>query len=299
MSGHGSIGERRATHRRSLRLVLAITLGILVVEVVGGIAARSLALLADAAHVLTDVAAIGLSLAALWFASRPASRGRTYGHYRVEILAAVVNAVLLFGISGLILYQAVRDLDHPRATDGTLMIVVGLIALGANAASMFILRRDQKESLNLRGAFLEVMSDALGAAAVVVAAAVMLLSGFRRADALAAILIALLILPRTWRLLRDAVDVLLEATPKGVDLSELRRHIVTTEGVADAHDLHVWSITSGMNVVSAHVVLSEGASPPRVLDSLSACLSGDFDIEHSTFQLELSDRSRLEETAHE
>jgi cobalt-zinc-cadmium efflux system protein len=178
------------------------------------------------------------------------------------------------------------------------MLVVALIGGAANVVSLAVLRGPQARSLNMRGAYLEVMGDLAGSAAVLVAAIVIAATGWQQADPLASILIALLILPRTWALLRDAVDVLLEATPKGVDLDHIRQHILGVAGVADVHDLHAWTITSGMNVVSAHVVLGPGADPPAVLDELCSCLAGDFDIEHSTFQLEPSDRRRLEERAH-
>ena len=167
-----------------------------------------------------------------------------------------------------------------------------------NAVSLFLLRDAQKASLNMRGAYLEVMGDFLGSAAVVAAAIVITATGWIQADAIASIAIGLLILPRTWRLLREAVDVLLEATPKGIKLDEVRAHILQAEGVGDVHDLHAWTITSGMNVVSAHVTLEPGADPPSVLDELCRCLSGDFDIDHSTFQLETADRRRLEEVGH-
>ncbi len=280
--GHSAAGANRGR----LLAVFFITLTILVVEVVGGIITGSLALLADAGHMLTDVAGIGLALLAIWFAGRPATAARTYGYYRLEILAAVINAVLLFGVGLAVLVEAWRRLMQPPAIASGLMLVVATVGLLANAVSMWLLRRGQAESLNLRGAYLEVLGDLLGSAAVVVAAVVIATTGFRAADPIASALIGLLILPRTWGLLREAVDVLLEATPKGVDLDEVRGHIVATPGVADVHDLHAWTITSGMNVLSAHVVLEEGATGPVVLDHLGDCLTGHFDIEHSTFQLE-------------
>jgi cobalt-zinc-cadmium efflux system protein len=286
------------THRRRLLAVFGITLAILATEVVGGLLSGSLALLADAGHMLTDVSGIGLSLLAMWFATRPATPRRSFGYYRLEILAAVGNAVLLFGVSGLILFGSVRRLFHPAQVGTGLMLVFAVVALAGNGASVWLLRRGQAESLNVRGAFLEVLSDLLGALAVLVAAAVIALTGFRAADPIASGLIGLAILPRTWKLLRDAVDVLLEATPRGVDLGEVRKHILEMSGVADVHDLHAWTITSGINVVSAHVVCDGTADAPTVLDRLCDCLSGDFDIEHSTFQLETGDRRRIEETAH-
>ncbi len=291
-------GTAAAANRNSLLVVFALTLGVFVVELVGGLVSNSLALLADAGHMFTDVAGIGLALLAIWFAGRPANGGRTFGYLRLEILAAVVNAVLLFGVSAFILFEAWRRLSEPPDIATGLMLAVALIGLAANAVSLVLLRKAQGESLNMRGAYLEVMGDFAGSVAVIVAAIVIGLTGWTPADAVASALIGLLIIPRTWRLLRDAVDILLEATPKGIDLREVRAHILRAAGVADIHDLHAWTITSGMNVVSAHVVLDEGADPPEVLDELCRCLSGDFDIEHSTFQLETHDRLRLEEAPH-
>jgi cobalt-zinc-cadmium efflux system protein len=291
-------GTAAAANRGRLATVFALTLSVFVVELVGGFVSNSLALLADAGHMFTDVAGIGLALLAIWFAGRPANGERTFGYLRLEILAAVVNAVLLFGVSAFILFEAWRRLSEPPDIATGLMLAVALVGLAANAISLLLLRKAQGESLNMRGAYLEVMGDFAGSTAVIVAAIVIALTGWTPADAVASAVIGLLIIPRTWRLLRDAVDVLLEATPKGMDLDEVRSHILRAKGVADIHDLHAWTITSGMNVVSAHVVLDEGADPPTVLDELCRCLSGDFDIEHSTFQLESPDRTRLEEAPH-
>jgi len=235
---------------------------------------------------LTDVAGIGLALLAIWFAGRPPTAARTFGYYRLEILAAVVNAVLLFGVAIFVLVEAWRRLAEPPEIASGPMLAVALVGLAGNAVSLWLLRRGQAESLNVRGAYLEVLGDLFGSAAVVVAAGVIALTGFRAADPIASALIGLFILPRTWRLLREAVDVLLEATPKGVDMAEVRRHIVDIPGVADCHDLHAWTITSGMPVLCAHVVLDQGARGPQVLGRLGDCLAGHFDIEHSTFQLE-------------
>ncbi len=285
-------------NRGRLSVVFAITLVVFVVELTGGFLANSLALLADAGHMFTDVAGIGLALAAIWFAGRPATEDRTFGYLRLEILAAVVNAVLLFGVAAAVLFQAWRRLSEPPEIASGLMLGVALLGLGANAVSLLLLHDAQRESMNMRGAYLEVMGDLAGSGAVIVAALVIVVAGWTPADAVASAVIGLLIIPRTWRLLRDAVDVLLEATPKGIDLDEVRSHILRARGVVDVHDLHAWTITSGMNVVSAHVVLDEAADPPDVLDELCRCLSGDFDIEHSTFQLESADRRRLEEAHH-
>ncbi len=285
-------------HRGRMRAVFVITSSFLVVEVVGGLLTNSLALLADAGHMLTDVAGIGLALFAIRLAARPASENRTFGSYRVEVLAAVINAVILFGVAIYVLIEAWRRLREPLEISSGPMLAVATAGMAANAVSLLLLHRAQAESLNMRGAYLEVLGDLLGSAAVVVAALVIGLTGFRAADPIASALIGLMIVPRTWKLLRDAVDVLLEGTPKNVDLSEVRRHILEIEGVEDVHDLHAWTITSGLNVVSAHVVVEEATDPAGVLDRLCECLSSDFDIEHSTFQLETHDRRRLEGAGH-
>ena len=291
-------GSAAAANRDRLVAVLFFSLAILAVEVIGGIAANSLALLADAGHMLTDVAGVGMALLAIWFAGRKPTNGRTYGYLRVEILAAVANAFLLFGVAAFILYEASRRLSEPPEIASGLMLAVALAGLAANAGSLFLLRDAQRQSLNMRGAYVEVMGDFAGSAAVIVAAIVIALTGWTTADAVASALIGLLILPRTFALLREATDILLEATPKGVDMDHVRGHILDAPGVVDCHDLHAWTITSGMNVVSAHVTLAEGADAATTLDALCECLSDDFDIEHSTFQLETVDRRRVEERSH-
>ena len=293
-----SHGSSAAQHRSRLAIVFVVTLSVFVIELVGGIMADSLALLADAGHMLTDVVGIGLALGAIWFAARPATETRSFGYLRLEIFAAVINAVLLFGIAAYVLYEAWQRLSEPPEIQSGLMLAVAILGLTANTVSLFLLRDAQEQSLNMRGAYLEVMGDLLGSVAVIVAAVVIAVTGWVAADAVASVLIGILIIPRTWHLLREALDVLLEATPKGVDMGEVRRHILEAPGVADVHDLHAWTITSGMNVISAHIVLEPAADPPAVLDELCRCLSGDFDIEHSTFQLESADRRRLEEAAH-
>lgn len=287
-----------ASQRGRLLAVFGLTLAIFAVEVVGGLAANSLALLADAGHMLTDVAGIGLALLAIWIGSRPPDTGRSFGYQRLEILAAVINAVLLFGVGGFILFEAIRRLAEPQEVGSGLMMAVALVGLAGNGASLWFLRKAQAGSLNARGAYLEVLSDFAGSGAVLVAGALILATGFTAADAIASVLIGLLILPRTWGLLRDAVDVLLEATPKGLDMALVRSHILEAPGVTECHDLHVWTITSGMNVVSAHVIVEPDAQPAAVLDHLCECLAGFFDIEHSTFQIETADRRPLEEVAH-
>lgn len=284
--------------RSRLVAVFVVTLVVLIVEVVGGLVANSLALLADAGHMFTDVVGIGLALGAIWIAGRAADRSRTFGYLRLEILAAAMNAVLLFGVAAFVLYQAWRRFAEPAEITSGVMLGVAVLGLVANAVSLYLLREGQASSLNVRGAYLEVMGDLAGSGAVIVAALVIATTGWTQADAVASAAIGVLILPRTYGLFREAVDVLLEATPKGLDMDLVRSHILEAPGVSDVHDLHAWTITSGLKVVSAHVVLDQGADAPAVLDHLCTCLAGIFDIEHSTFQLETADRRRLEEIGH-
>jgi cobalt-zinc-cadmium efflux system protein len=285
---HGmSAGGR---HRSRLLVVLGITLVVLVVEVVGSWLTGSLALLADAGHMLTDAAGITLAVLAVTFASRPATPERTFGYYRLEILAAVANAVLLGVIAVFILWEAWQRWQDPPGIEGGLMLAFAAVGLVANLVGLLVLRDGASESLNVKGAYLEVLGDLLGSAAVIVAALVSLATGWLQADAVASVAVALMILPRTWTLLREAVDVLLEATPRGVDLVAVRQHILDTPGVIGAHDLHAWTITSGLPVLSVHVVVTDEAladgGAGRVLDELAHCLADHFDVEHCTFQLE-------------
>ncbi len=291
-------GSAAAANRKRLVAVFGLSSVMLIVEAAGGLASNSLALLADAGHMLTDVSGIGLALLAIWFAGRAPTTGRTFGYLRLEILAAVANAVLLFGVAAFILFEAWQRLSAPPEVASGLMLAVALLGLGANGVSLYLLRHAQQESLNMRGAYLEVLGDFAGSAAVVAAAVVIAATGWGQADAVASVVIALLILPRTFALLREATDILLEATPKGIDMDHVRQHILDAPGVIDCHDLHAWTITSGMNVVSAHVIVSDGADPAVTLNALCECLSDDFDIAHSTFQLETADRRRLEERSH-
>jgi cobalt-zinc-cadmium efflux system protein len=286
-----------AGHRNRLIAVFGLTLAIFVVEVIGGLLTNSLALLADAGHVFTDVFGIGFALTAIWIAGRPATSGRTFGYLRLEILAAAANAILLFGVAGFVLLEAWRRLAAPPEVSSGPMLAVAVIGLVANGVSLWVLRDAQHQSLNLRGAYLEVLGDVAGSVAVIVAAIVIATTRWTGADVVASVLIGLLILPRTWSLLREALDVLLEATPKGIDLADVRGHILEAPGVIDVHDLPAWTITSGMNVVSAHVVMADAAKPGDILDHLGTCLSNDFDIRHSTFQLETRDHVRWEQQA--
>lgn len=302
--GHDHAGRLTATgrYRGALTAVLGLSTLIAVAEIVGGIVTGSLVLLADAAHMTADAAGIGLSLLAAYFAARPATARRTFGNARAEILAAMVNAVLLFGMAAFIFVEAIRRLISPSAVPSGLVVIFGVIALAANGASLLLLRRGQAESLNVRGAFLEVASDTLGAGAVIVTGIVIAVTGFTRADPIASLAVAALILPRTWRLLREAIDVLLEASPRGIDLTEVRRHMTELDGVRGVHELHAWTITSGLPVLSAHVVvdaevLADGRSG-AMLDRLQDCLRGHFDVEHSTFQLELAGHADHEDPMH-
>jgi len=297
---HGSTAAAR--ERGRLFVVLGITISMLAAEVVGGYLAHSLALYADAGHMGVDVGAIGLSLLAVWFASRPPSDARTFGYQRAEIFAAVVNAVLLFGVGVFIIVEAIRRLEHPENVKPSIMAVFGVVALVGNSASLLLLRRGKDESLNIRGAFLEVAFDLLGATAVLVAAAVVAGTGFERADPIASIAIGLLILPRAVSLFRDGVNVLLEATPKSVDLAAVRDHICETPGVLEVHDLHAWTVTSGVPVLSAHVVVSDSVfadgGGARLLDRLAECLAEHFAIDHCTFQLEPATHREHEQAVH-
>jgi cobalt-zinc-cadmium efflux system protein len=287
-----------AAYRGRLRVALAITLGVMVVEIVGGVLADSLALVADAAHMATDAVGLGMALLAVHFANRPPTGNRTFGYARAEILAALANCLLLLGVGGYVLYEAIERFVTPAGTEGGLTVVFGLIGLAANSVSLMLLMRGQKESLNVRGAFLEVAADALGSVAVIVSALVILTTGWQAADPIASLVIGLMIVPRAWKLLRETVDVLLEAAPKGVDMADVRAHILALDGVEDVHDLHAWTITSGMPVLSAHVVVRgdvlTALGHEKMLHELQGCLGDHFDVEHCTFQLEPSGHAEHE-----
>lgn len=291
--GHGHIhapATATAKHRRRLVIVVAITATVFVAQVIGGLASGSLALLADAGHMLTDTTGLVIALIASLVAARPATSARTYGLQRVEVLAAMVNGMLLVGIAVWVLIEAVERWNQPEEISTGLMLGVALAGAAANAVGLLILRGGKNESLNLRAAYLEVLGDLLGSVAVVAAAIVIMVTGYTRADSIASVLIFLLIVPRAFSLLRDVVDVLLEATPRGVDLDQIRAHIREVDGVVDVHDLHAWTITSGVPVLSAHVVVDSaciaGGRTGEVLDRLGECLGEHFDVDHCTFQLE-------------
>ncbi|MGY1855533.1 cation diffusion facilitator family transporter [Modestobacter sp. SYSU DS0290] len=292
-----------AAHRGRLALVLALTGSVFVVEVVGALLSGSLALLADAAHMATDALGIGMALAAVTLAQRPARGRRTFGLQRIEVLAAVANGLLLLLVGGYVVVEAVRRIGNPPEIHSGWMLGVAVLGLLVNLGSLALLRRGQGESLNTRGAYLEVLGDALGSVAVIVAGVVIWTTGWTGADVVASLAVGALVLPRAWSLLREALDVLLEAAPRGVDLADVRTHVLGVPGVLEVHDLHAWTITSGLPVLSAHVVvtdevLAEGHGG-RVLDALCACLGDHFDLEHCTFQLEAAGHSDHEAPVHD
>jgi len=303
-AGHSHAPAATATgrHRKRLLVVVAITASVFVAEVIGGLLSGSLALLADAGHMLTDSTGLVIALIAATLAARPATTARTFGLQRAEVLAALVNGLLLVAIAVWVLVQALQRWDEPAKIDSGLMLGVAVVGIAANTAGLLILRAGAADSLNVRAAYLEVLGDLLGSVAVVIAAVVILTTGYTRADSIASLAIFLLIVQRAWSLLRDVVEVLLEAAPRDVDLEQVRAHIRGVPGVVDVHDLHAWTITSGVPVLSAHVVvdqdcIDQGRSG-EVLDSLAECLGGHFDVEHCTFQLEPESHQAHEHAHH-
>lgn len=279
--------------RRALWLALGANASFLLVEVVAARAFSSLALLADAAHMLTDVGGLGLALFAAWMSAKPATPQRTYGYYRVEILAALANAVVLFLMSFFILYEAYQRFREPPEVASLPMLGVAAVGLMVNLIGIWLLHRSSGESLNMKGAYLEVVSDLLGSVGVIVAAGVMWATEWYYADPIFGVAIGLFILPRTWGLMRQAVDVLLEATPAHINLTELEKAVLGIEGVASVHDVHVWTITSGIDALSAHVVLAAGVEQPvadEVAERAAAVLKEKFGIGHTTIQVERTDR---------
>src|SRR5712691_1612849 len=298
---HTNCTVHSVNHRtgQRTRLLIALALAVLVfaVEATASIFANSLALLAEAFHVLIDVVALAIAFAAVWLGTRPVTDRRTFGLLRLEILATVLNTVLLLVVAAVVLVEGVRRFAEPSQVQSGLVLAVAVVGLLSNAVSIFLLR-DPHASLAMRAAYLDVLADVAASIAVIVSALANIVAGRQLADTFAAFLIVALIVPRSFGLLREAIDVLLEATPRDVNVDSLRDHVLACSGVLDIHDLHVWTITSGVNVISAHVVVHRGADPSAVLDDLATCLRGDFDIEHSTFQLETEDRKRLESATH-
>jgi cobalt-zinc-cadmium efflux system protein len=287
--GHGHEISASGKNKKRLMIVLALTSFYLLAEVVGGLVTGSLALLADAGHMLTDVGGLGLALLAIKFAERPATPERTYGYYRVEILAALTNAVLLIGISVYILYEAYERFRNPPEVQSGGMLAVAAIGLIINIAGIFILRAGSQESLNMKGAYFEVLSDLLTSVGVIIAGIIMLTTGWYYADPIISAGIGLFIFPRTWALLKDAVGVLLEGTPSDVNIANLRESIEGIEGVESIHDLHVWSLTSGVNAMSVHVVMTAGVTCEDVLTRVHEHCTEFFKISHVTVQVEPKD----------
>ena len=289
-------------HRGRLALVLGITVTVLVVEVVGSVISGSLALLADAGHMLTDVAGLTLGLIAAVLARRPPTDARTWGYRRAEILGAAAQAAVLLAVGVFILVEGVKRLFSPPEVTSGVMLVFGVVGLVANLIGLLVLAGGRGANLNLRAAFLEVLNDTLGSVAVLVAAVIIATTGWLRADAVASLLIGVLIIPRTLKLLRETVDVLLESTPKGLHLSDVRRRMLSLPHVHDVHDLHASQVATGLPVLTAHVVVDDscfhdGHLGP-MLDELQRCLDTDFDVEHSTIQFEAAAHADHEHETH-
>lgn len=296
MHTHGHVSET-GKHSRALWITFALTFLYFIIEVVFGFITNSLALLADAAHMLTDVGGIGLALFATWLSQKPPTPGKTYGYYRVEILAALTNAAVLFVMSFYILAEAYQRFQNPPEVQSVPMIVVAVIGLIINLVGVWNLRRGSKESLNVHGAFLEVVSDALGSVGVIIAGVIMMTTAWYYADPLFSGLIGLYILPRTWRLLKQAVDILLEGTPAHIDVESVKQMMLRIENVVEVHDLHVWTITSGLVALTAHVVLADKCDSPtstRVLEQITTRLKEEYRIGHTTLQIEHINRSTRE-----
>jgi cobalt-zinc-cadmium efflux system protein len=283
-------------------VVLGITLAVLVVEVVGGLVSGSLALLADAGHMLTDVGGLTLAYVAAVLARRPATDSRTWGYRRAEVIAAAGQAAVLLAVGGFVLVEGVQRLFAPPEVAPAAMVVFGVLGLAGNLVGLAVLAGGRRDNLNVRAAFLEVGTDALGSVAVLVAAGVIATTGWLRADAVVSLVIGALIIPRTLMLLAESVNVLLESTPKGLDLTAVRQRLMTNSHVQDVHDLHATQVATGLPVLTAHVVVDDscfhdGHLGP-MLDELQRCLDSDFDIEHSTIQFEAAAHADHEHETH-
>jgi cobalt-zinc-cadmium efflux system protein len=284
--GHADL-RAGARHAGRLWWSFALITGFLVVQVVVGLASNSLALLSDAGHMATDALGLGMALAAITAANRAVQpQYRTFGLYRLEILAALANAVLLFGVAGYVLIEAVRRLDDPPEVSSVPVLVVGVIGLAVNLIAFVLLRQGATESINVRGAYFEVVADALGSVGVIVAAGLMWATGWGWVDPVIGAGIGLFILPRAWRLGRDAVRILVQAAPEGVDLPAVTAALTGIDGVADVHDLHVWTLTSDMDVLTAHLGIVAGADARVVLQRAQAVLAERFQLHHATLQVE-------------
>ncbi len=285
--------ERTAeTHR--LILALAITAIYFFVELLGGILTNSLALLSDAGHMFSDIAALGLSLFAFQMARRPATTKKTYGYHRLEILVALINGLTLWLIVGIIFNEAYRRFLDPPQVHSLGMLLIAAIGLAVNVVAGMILFGSDHGSLNMRGAFLHVLGDALGSVGAVAAGLIMLATGWYLADPLISILIGLLILYTSWGLIKESLDILMQSVPKGIDVEEVQRALEQVSGVSKIHDLHVWSVTSGVFTLSAHAVIAPDGDPHMILDRIEDRLKRQFSIEHTTIQLEFEDREGRE-----
>jgi cobalt-zinc-cadmium efflux system protein len=293
----GSSGHGRVTSKQRLRTVLVLAVAALVVEVAGGFAARSLALLADATHLFADIAALVLAYAAMALAERMPSHRYTFGLYRAEILAAFVNAEMLLVVTGFLFYEAYRRIQSPPEIQTGLMTVVAAVGLATNLVSMAILRRESEHSLNIRAAYLEVVSDALGSFGVLIAAAVMAVSGRFWIDPLVSAAIALVVLPRAISILRQSAHILLEGTPTDVDVRDLRAQLLRVPGVVELHDLHFWTLTSGLHSASVHIRATE-ESRGEVLREVRRLLRESAGVDHSTIQVESGSEVVCETTDH-
>lgn len=289
-TGHGqgksSSGSMALRHRKPLAIAFALTLAFMIVEIVGGLLTGSLALLADAGHMLTDAGGLGLALLAVRFAARPATPQKTYGYLRAEILAALANAVALLIVALYILYEAYQRFISPPEILGGPMLLIAVIGLAVNFVSMRLLSQGASESVNVKGAYFEVLSDMLGSLGVIAAALVVMLTGWNAVDPIIGAGIGLFIVPRTWALLKQVVNILLEGTPPEVDMDLLEQKLLAIDGVSAVHDLHVWTITSGLDSMSGHLVVTNMSDARRVLSDARAILSRVFEIEHVTIQIE-------------
>jgi cobalt-zinc-cadmium efflux system protein len=283
---HGRAHDHRSASRRALLGVLGLTLAFTVVEVAGGVLTDSLALLADAGHMVSDVFSIGLALVAVTLAQRPASPRRSFGFQRAEIIAAFVNGIALVLVSAWIVWEAIRRLDDPPEILAGWMLVVALAGLAVNAAAAAILTRSGRESLNVEAAFRHVIADLLGSVGVLVAALVILLTGWELVDPLVSIAIAILIVASAWGVLRDSTAILMEQTPSGIDAAAVARAIVDVPGVTSVHDLHVWRITSGFDALSAHVLVGQGEDCHARRRDVEQAIAQRFGITHTTLQVD-------------
>ena len=286
--GHGH-GHTSAAGRyvAPLTAAFAITATFMVVEVATGLATSSLALISDGAHMITDVVGVGLALAAILAAKRARrSPDRTFGLYRAEVLAALANAVLLFGVAAYVVIEAVRRFGDPPDVPGRPVVIVALLGLAANLAAFLLLRKGSTESLNIRGAYLEVLADLVGSVGVLISGAVTLLFGWRWADPVLGVAIGLFVLPRTWTLARRSLRILFQHAPERVDVDALTKALCALPGVREVHDVHVWTLTSGMEVASAHLTVRSGSDQDEILRTARTVLADEYQIEHATLQVE-------------